>query len=175
MFYTRLNNFPVFRNYRDIDFALHCMDVLATDAQITMNWNLVLNFVKIKQMNFKRRPSSYLPNVGVGDIERFYMFNLLASAWHPKRRFDQSDKSSVNRAVETLHSLMLSSHLFFYLPLLLAPFIDLCRIVFAMPKDFEMWPYHLSFRFLTIVRRSSCTPIAFRNLLRTSSFVTCSL
>ena len=60
-----------------------------------------------------------------------------------------------------IHSLMLSSHLFFCLPLLLAPFTVPCRIVFAMPVDLEMWPYHLSFHFFTIVRRSSCTPIAF--------------
>ena len=31
MFHTRMNNFPVFRGYRDIDFALRCMDVLATN------------------------------------------------------------------------------------------------------------------------------------------------
>ena len=31
-----------------------------------------------------------------------------------------------------------------------------------------MWPYHLSFRFSTMVRRSSCTHIAFRILLQTS-------
>ena len=37
MLHTRLNNFPVFRNYRDIDFAVRCMDVLATNAQISMN------------------------------------------------------------------------------------------------------------------------------------------
>ena len=74
-----------------------------------------------------------------------------------------------------VHSLMLSSHLFFCLHLFLAPFTVPCRIVFAMPKDLEMWPYHLSFRFFTIVRRSSCTPIAFWILLRTSSFVTWSL
>ena len=37
MFHTRLNNVPVFRNYRDINFALRCMDVLATNAQIKMN------------------------------------------------------------------------------------------------------------------------------------------
>ena len=60
-----------------------------------------------------------------------------------------------------VHSLMLSSHLFFCLPLLLAPFTVPCRIVFAMPEDLEMWPYHLNFRFFTMVRRSSCTPIAF--------------
>ena len=46
-----------------------------------------------------------------------------------------------------VHSLMLSSHLFFCLPLLLAPFTVPCRIVFAMPEDLEMWPYHLSFHF----------------------------
>ena len=73
------------------------------------------------------------------------------------------------------HSLMLSSHLFFYLPLLLAPFTVPCRIVFNMPEDLKMWPYHLSFRFFTMVRRSSCTPIAFWILLRTSSFVRWSL
>ena len=73
------------------------------------------------------------------------------------------------------HSLMLSSHLFFCLSLLLAPFTAPCRIVFAMPEDLEMCPYHLSFRFYTIDRRSSCTPIAFWILLRTSSFVTWSL
>ena len=73
-----------------------------------------------------------------------------------------------------VHSLMLSSH-FFCLPLLLAPFTVPCRIVFAMPKDLEMWPYHLSFRFFTMVRRSSCSPTAFWILLRTSSFVTWSL
>ena len=71
-----------------------------------------------------------------------------------------------------VHSLTLSSHLFFCLPLLLAPFTISCRIVFAMSEDLEMWPYYLSFRFLTMVRRSSGSPIAFWILLRTSSFVT---
>ena len=74
-----------------------------------------------------------------------------------------------------VHSLMLSSYLFFYLPLLLAPFTVPFRIVFAMPEHFEMWPYHLSFRFFTRIRRSSCIPVAFWILLRTSSFVTWSL
>ena len=50
-----------------------------------------------------------------------------------------------------------------------------CRIVFAIPEDLEMWPYHLRLLFFTMVRRSSCTPIAFWILLRTSSFVTWSL
>ena len=73
------------------------------------------------------------------------------------------------------HSLMLSSHLFFCLSLLLASFTVPCRIVYAMPEDLEMWPYHLSFRFFTMVRRSSCTPVSFWILLRTSSLVTWSL
>ena len=74
-----------------------------------------------------------------------------------------------------VHSLMLSSHLLFCLPLLLAPFNVTCRTVFAMPADLEMWPYHLSFRFLAMIRRPSCTPVALWTLLRTSSFVTWSL
>ena len=74
-----------------------------------------------------------------------------------------------------VHSLMLSCHLFLCLSLLLAPGTVPFRIVFAMPEDLEMWPYHLSFRFLTMIRRLSCTPIAFWILLRTPSFVTWSL
>ena len=60
-----------------------------------------------------------------------------------------------------VHSLMLSSYLFFCLPILLATFTVPSRIVFAMPGDLEMWPYHLSFLFFTMVRRSSCTLFAF--------------
>ena len=78
MFHIRLNNFPVFRNYRDIVFALHCMDDLATNAKISMNWNLMLNFVKLKQRIFKRHSSFYWPNAGVGDIEKLckYIYSL---------------------------------------------------------------------------------------------------
>ena len=50
-----------------------------------------------------------------------------------------------------VHSLILSSHLFFCLPLFLFPFTVPCRIVFAKPEDLETWPNHLSFRFLTRV------------------------
>ena len=50
-----------------------------------------------------------------------------------------------------VHSLILSSHLFFCLPLFLFlfPFTVPCGIVFAKPEDIETWPNHLSFRFLT--------------------------
>ena len=58
-----------------------------------------------------------------------------------------------------VHSLILSSHLFFCLPLFLFPFTVPCRIVFARPEDLETWPNHLSFRFLTRVRSSSYSPM----------------
>ena len=58
-----------------------------------------------------------------------------------------------------VHSLILSSHLFFCLPLFLFPFTVPCGIVFAKPRDLEKWPNHLSFYFLTRVRSSSYSPI----------------
>ena len=74
-----------------------------------------------------------------------------------------------------VHSLMLSSHLFLCLPCLLPPFNVLCQIVLARPDERETWPYHCSLRLLTVVRRSSCGPIARWILARTSSLVTWSL
>ena len=74
-----------------------------------------------------------------------------------------------------VHSLILSSHLFFCLPLFLLPFTVPCRIFFARPEDLETWPNHLSFRFLTRVRRSSYSSMAVWIFLRTSSWVTWSL
>ena len=74
-----------------------------------------------------------------------------------------------------VHSLILSSHLFFCLPLFLFPFTVPCRIVFAKPEDLETWPNHLSFRILTRVRSSSYSPMAAWIFLRTSSLVTWSL
>ena len=59
-----------------------------------------------------------------------------------------------------VHSLILSSHLFYCLPFFLFPFTVPCRIVFAKPEDLETWPNHLSFRFLTRVRSSSYSPMA---------------
>ena len=74
-----------------------------------------------------------------------------------------------------VHSLILSSHLFFCLPLFLFPFTVPCRIVFAKPEDIETWPNHLSNRFLTSVRSSSYSPMAAWIFLRTSLLVTWSL
>ena len=74
-----------------------------------------------------------------------------------------------------VHSSILSSNLFFCLPLLLAPFTVPFRTDFAVPEDFEMQPTHMSLRFFTMVRRSSYTPTACWILLQTSSFVTRSL
>ena len=72
-----------------------------------------------------------------------------------------------------VHSLILTSQLFFCLPLF--PFIVPCKIVFAKPEDLETWPNHLSFRFLTRVRSSSYSPMAAWIFLQTSSLVTWSL
>ena len=74
-----------------------------------------------------------------------------------------------------VYSLILSSHLFFCLPLFLFPFTVPCRIVFAKLEDLETWPNHLSFRFLTRVRSSSYYSMAAWIFLRTSSLVTWSL
>ena len=56
---------------------------------------------------------------------------------------------------DPVHSVTLSSHLFFCLPLLLPPCTAPCRIIFASPVDLVLCPYHLSLRFFTVVRRSS--------------------
>ena len=73
-----------------------------------------------------------------------------------------------------VHSLILSSHLFLCPPHLF-PFTVFCRIVFAKPEDFEVWPNHLSFHFLTRVRSSSYSPMAAWIFLQTSLLVTWSL
>ena len=60
-----------------------------------------------------------------------------------------------------VHSLMLSSHLFLCPLRLLPPFTVPCKMVLARPDEWETWPYHCSLHLFTIVRRSSCGPIAY--------------
>ena len=67
-----------------------------------------------------------------------------------------------------VHSLMLSSHLFLSLSCLLPPFTVPCNMVLARPDERETWPYHCRLRLFTLVRRSSCGPIACWTLARTS-------
>ena len=55
-----------------------------------------------------------------------------------------------------IHSLMLSSHLFFCLPCLLTPLTLPCKIVSARPDEQETCPYHFSLHLFTMVRRYSC-------------------
>ena len=69
-----------------------------------------------------------------------------------------------------VNSFILSSHLFLCQPLLF-PFTVFCRIVFAKPEDFEAWPNHLSFHFLTRVRSLSYSPMAAWIFLQTSLLV----
>ena len=69
-----------------------------------------------------------------------------------------------------VHSLMLSSHVFFCLSCRLAPLIVPCKMVLARPNEQETCPYHCSLRLFKIVRRS-CGPI----VCWTSSLVAWSL
>ena len=59
-----------------------------------------------------------------------------------------------------VHSLMLSSHLFLCPPCLLPPFTVPCKMVLARPDERKTRPYHCSLHLFTVVRRSSCGPIA---------------
>ena len=68
-----------------------------------------------------------------------------------------------------------TSHLFFCLPGLLLPFTVPCKMVLARPDEREIYPHHCSLRLFTMVRRSSCGPIACWILAQTSSLVTWSL
>ena len=74
-----------------------------------------------------------------------------------------------------VHFLMMSSHLFLCPPCRLPPFTVPCKMVLARPDGRETRSYHCSLRLFTIVRKSSCGPIACWILARTSSLVSWSL
>ena len=59
-----------------------------------------------------------------------------------------------------VHSLLLSFHLFLCPPCLLPLFTVPCKVVLDRRDERETWPYHCSLRLFTIVRRSSCGPVA---------------
>ena len=69
-----------------------------------------------------------------------------------------------------VNSLMLSSNLFFCLSCLLPPFTVPCKVVLARHDGRETCPFHCSLRLFTMVRRSSCGPVACWILTRTSSW-----
>ena len=73
-----------------------------------------------------------------------------------------------------VHSLILSSHLFLCLPFFFffPTFTLPCKMVLARPDERETWPYRCRLRLFTMVRRSSCGPIACWILARTSSLLT---
>ena len=64
---------------------------------------------------------------------------------------------------------------FFYLPWFLPSFTVPCNVVLATPDEREKCPHHCNLRLFTMVRRSSCGPIACCILARMSSLVTWSL
>ena len=73
-----------------------------------------------------------------------------------------------------VHALRLSSHLFLCLPCRLSPFTVPYKMVMARPNEQEKCPYRRILCFFTMAR-SSCGPIAYWILARTSSLVTWSL
>ena len=74
-----------------------------------------------------------------------------------------------------VHSLMLSSYLFFCLPCLLPPFTVPCKMVLARHDEQETCPYHCSLHLFTMVRRSLSGPIGCWILAWSSSLLTQSL
>ena len=68
-----------------------------------------------------------------------------------------------------------SSHLFSCLPCLLPPSTVPCKMVLSRHEEWETWPYHCSLHLFTIIRKSSCGPIACWILAQTSSLVTWTL
>ena len=68
-----------------------------------------------------------------------------------------------------VHSLMLSSHLFFCVPCLPPSFTVPCKMVLlARPDERETCPYHFSLHLFMVASRSSCGPIAFWILVQIS-------
>ena len=69
-----------------------------------------------------------------------------------------------------VHSLILSSHLFFCLPCFLSPFTVPCKMVLAIPDEheWETFSYYCSLHFFTMVKRSLCGPTACWTLAHTS-------
>ena len=105
---------------------------------------------------------------GRWDTTDDFAINFLHFSLYSTALWDSANSSPV-------HSLMLSSHLFLYLLCLLPLFTVPCKMVLARPDERDTWPYHRSLRLFTVVRRSSCGPIACWILARTSSLVTLSL
>ena len=74
-----------------------------------------------------------------------------------------------------VHSLMSTSHLVLCLSCHLPPFNVPGKMVLARPDERQTCPYHRGLCLFTMVRRSSCGPIACWILAQTSSLVTWSL
>ena len=65
MFIIFFTDFHVFGNLHDIDFALSCMDVLAINAQISINENSTLNFVKFNRMVVETNNTPHLTGLAL--------------------------------------------------------------------------------------------------------------
>ena len=98
----------------------------------------------------------------------FTTTSLLHSSLFPTVIWDLANSRRV-------HSLMLSSRLFFCMPCFRPPFTVPCKMDLTRPDEQETWPHHCSLRLFTMNRRSSCDPIACWILTKTSLSATWSL
>ena len=69
------NDFHVFGNLRNFDFALSCMDVLAINIQISFHWNWTLNFVKFNRTIFNEKKTLTGLALDCGLIQTFYLYH----------------------------------------------------------------------------------------------------
>ena len=63
------------------------MDILAINAQFSLNWNSLLDFMKFNRTIFKQYPSSYWPSVGVWINTEFFSFMTNHKVLRSKRGF----------------------------------------------------------------------------------------
>jgi len=94
--------------------------------------------------------------------------DAVVSLLHPSR---SSALCSSTESFILVYSLMLSIHDLFCLPLFLPPSSVPCSTVFGRVLWRVTWPNHVSFFFLTMVRRGSCGPASRVIWLLTNSLV----
>ena len=126
--------------------------------------------VAVRLISSSLSSSSHLPRNRGG---RWGTTDDFAASFPPSSLFSTALWDLVNS--RPVHFLMLSSHLFLCLPFFFPSFTVSCKIALARPDESEVWSYYCSLRLFTMVRRSSCSPIACWVLAGNSSLVIWSL
>ena len=126
----------------------HAADILF------VNTKTVLFKITQQQKTLNGLHNSYGPKY-VTELTSLHLTLSLVDRWGTKddwaTTFLRSSLFSAFRRAspnfKPVHSVTLSSLLFFCLPILLPPCTVPCRIMFASPVDLVMCPFHLSLRF----------------------------